>query len=173
MGSVAGAFGGTPGHNDLESPLVIVFVEPVGAELHYLVVEIQADAPTHADHHGFALKSLFAALEVLHQITSDELQPMLGAHHGLQLGPAGLELLFLLDLFAFGRFFEVGVDVGDLGFIQGQFGQAAFVVDGDGGLVFNRPLDVIDADVVAEDGAGVRILELNGGAGETHEGGAG
>jgi hypothetical protein len=45
------------------------------------------------------------------------------------------------------------------------------VVDGDSRSVFYSALDIVDADVVTEDGPGVLIREFDGGAGETDEGG--
>ncbi len=41
------------------------------------------------------------------------------------------------------------------------------------GAVLHRLLDVVDADVVAEDGAGVAVGQLDGRAGEGDEGGVG
>ena len=55
--------------------------------------------------------------------------------------------------------------------VQGQAREAALVVDAYGGAVLHRPLDVVDADVVPEDGARVRVLQLDGRAREADEGG--
>ena len=85
---------------------------------------------------------------------------------GFQLA---LEELF----FTFGDFFELVVDDGQGLFVPLQLGDAAFVVDGDGGSVLDRLLDVVDADVVAEDGAGVGVGLFDGRAGEADEGGVG
>jgi hypothetical protein len=54
-----------------------------------------------------------------------------------------------------------------------QLGQPALVVDGHRGAVLHRALDVVDADVVAEDRAGVGVGQLDGRAGEADERGVG
>ena len=68
-----------------------------------------------------------------------------------------LELLLALDLLALGHLLELGVDVRALVLVEVELGEAALVVDRDGGAVLDGPLDVVDADVVAEDGARVLV----------------
>ena len=46
-------------------------------------------------------------------------------------------------------------------------------MDGDGGTILDRALDVVDADVVAEDSTGVGVFKLNGCAGESYVRGVG
>ena len=60
-----------------------------------------------------------------------------------------------------------------LGFLQLQLSKPALVIDGHGGTVHDGLLDVIDADIVAEDRAGVLISQLDGSAGKADEGGMG
>ena len=59
--------------------------------------------------------------------------------------------------------------MGRCGFVEGELGEAALVVDGHCGPVLHRAPDVVDADVVAEDGAGVGVLQFDGRAGEADE----
>ena len=61
--------------------------------------------------------------------------------------------------------------VGAADIVEVQLGEAALVVDGHGGPVLDGALDVVDADVVAEDGAGVPVGQLHRGAGEADVGG--
>ena len=78
-------------------------------------------------------------------------KPLLGADQGFELRPFALELLLALDLLALGRLLEIGVELRLLGLVERQLGQPALVVDRHGGAVLHRALDVVDADVVAED----------------------
>ena len=80
-----------------------------------------------------------------------------------------LELLLALDLLAFGGLLELGVDLRPLGLLQLQLGEPALVVDRHGRAVDDRALDVVDADVVAEDGARVGVGLLDRRAGEADE----
>ena len=89
--------------------------------------------------------------------------------HRFELRPLALELLPALDLFPFGRLLEIGVDLRAFGFLELQLGEPALIVDRDGCPVDHRALDVVDADVVAEDGTRVRVGLLDGRAGEPDE----
>ena len=62
---------------------------------------------------------------------------------------------------------------GPLALKQRQLSEAAFVVDRHRRPVLDGTLDVVDADVVAEDGAGVGVLEFDRRAGEADKGGVG
>ncbi len=84
--------------------------------------------------------------------------------------PLALELLLALDLLALGDLLELGVErraSRSSGSVE--LGQAALVVDGHRGAVLDRALDVVDVDVVAEDGAGVLVGQLDRRAGEADE----
>ena len=52
---------------------------PVRPELDDGVVQVHADAPAHADHHGLAVQRLLASLEVLHQVRGNEIAAMICA----------------------------------------------------------------------------------------------
>ena len=126
-------------------------------------------------HTTIALPSIVGkpVLEVLDQVAGDQLDPILGPDHRFQLRPPGLELLLALDFLALGRFLELGVDLGPLGLLQRQLGEPALVVDRDRGAVDHRPLDVVDADVVAEHRPRVGVGLLDRRAGEADERGVG
>jgi hypothetical protein len=148
-------------HHDLDLALVVVVV-PVGTEAHDLVVELDADPPAHADHHGLAVQGPEALFEVAHDVLGHEAQALLRPDHRLELRPLGLELLLALDLLVLGDLLELLVDPRLQLLRKVELGQPALVVDGHGGLVLDRPLDVVDRDVVAEHRAGVTILKLQG-----------
>ena len=95
------------------------------------------------------------------------------ADDGLQLRPLGLEPLLALDFLSLGGFLEIRVNCWPLGVIKFQPGQAAFVVDGHGGPVLHGTPDVVDADVIPENGPGVGVLQFNGRAGKPNEGSVG
>ena len=173
VGLPFGRVGGRAGHHHLHRALGVVAVVPAGPQPRDLAVELDADAPAHAHHHGLAVEGLEAALEVLDDVGGHQPEPPLGADHGLELGPAGLEPLGPLGLLALGDLLELVVDGGPGRLVDPQLGQAALVVDGHGGPVGHGGLDVVDADVVAEHGPGVGVLQLDGGAGEADEGGVG
>ena len=110
---------------------------------------------------------------MIDDVPGHEPQPLFRADHRFELRPLGLDLLLALDLLPFGRLLEVRVDLRPFGIIQGQLGQTALVVDGHRGLVLHGPLDVVNADVIPEDGPGVGILQFNGRPRETDERGLG
>ena len=87
--------------------------------------------------------------------------------------PLGLELFFGGEFFPFGDVFKVGVDVGLFVGVEVELGEAGFVVDLDGGFVFDSALDVVHVNVVAKDLLGVFVGGFDGGAGEADEGGIG
>ena len=146
------------GHHDLDGALAVIVVVPGGAQAHELAVEVDADATAHADHHRLALERLPALLEMGNDVRRDLPDALLRPDDRLQLRPPRLELLLALDLLALGHLVEVGVDARPLVFVEGQLGKAALVVDRHRGAVLHRALDVVDADVVAEDGAGAGVL---------------
>ena len=150
---------------------------PLRAQSRQFLVEGDADAAAHTHHHGFSLDRFEAVLEVPHDVGCDAVQPVVRSDDCLKLHPFCLEIFLALDLltfgYFFGYFFEVGVDEMPFGFVDGQFDQSAFVVDRDGGLVFDGALEVVNADVVAEDSPGIGVLQLDRRGSESHEGGVG
>ena len=50
-----GRIGGRAGHHNLDLPLVVLLAGPLWPQLDDLAVELDADAPAHAHHHGLAL----------------------------------------------------------------------------------------------------------------------
>jgi hypothetical protein len=164
-----GRIGGGAGHHDLDRAPVIVVMRPVGMEPDQLAVELDADAPAHADDHGLAVHGLEALLEVLDDVLGHDSQTPLRADDGFELGPLGLELLLALDLLALGGLLELRVDLRAFRLVERELGEPALVVDRHRGAVRDGALDVVDADVVAEDRARVRIAELDRRAGEADE----
>jgi hypothetical protein len=73
-----------------------------------------------------------------------------------ECSPLGLAFLFTRFLFAFGDLFEFLVDLRNLARVQAELGNAALVIDRHRRLIGHRPLDVVDADLIAEDRAGWR-----------------
>ncbi len=106
---------------------------------------------------------------MLDDVLRDEREPLVRSDHGLELRPLALELLLALDLLPLGRLLEVRIDPRALGIVQGELGKPALVVDRHRGAVLHRALDVVDADVIAEHGAGVGVRQLNRRAGEADE----
>ena len=87
--------------------------------------------------------------------------------------PLALQSLLAGDLLVLGDLLEAGIDLRLLHSVQPQLGQPSLVVDRNGSPVLHGLLDVVDADVVAEDGAGVGVFLFDGCAGEPDERGAG
>jgi hypothetical protein len=112
-------------------------------------------------------------LEMLDDVFGDERQALLRADDGLKLRPLTLELFFAFDFLPFGHLLERGVDRRPLHLLQRQLRQAALVVDGHRRPIFDRTLDVVDADVVAENGARVGVGRLDGGLRKADERGVG
>ena len=106
---------------------------------------------------------------MLHQILGNEADPFLRAHDRFQRRPLALEFLFVFQFLAFGRFLEIRVNFRLLLRFQFQLRQATFVVDRDRGLVFDRPLDIIDGDILTENRARVRVRLFDRRAGEPDE----
>ncbi len=130
--------GSGAGHHHLDRAPFIVVVRPGGPQSHDLAVQLDADAPAHADDHRLAVHRLQALLEVLDDVLRDELEPLLRSDHGLELRPLALELLLALDLLALGRLLEVRIDLRPLGVVQRELRQPALVVDRDRGAVLRR-----------------------------------
>ena len=141
--------------------------------LHFQMIcdssEVYGNPAAHADDHRLAVHRFQPPLEVLDKVFRDQANPFLAADECFQRGPLGLELLLAILFFPFGDFLELGIDLGQFGFVQAQLGDAAFVVDRDRGLVDDRLLDVVDRDVLAEHGPRVDVVLLDGRAGEADE----
>ena len=103
------------------------------------------------------------------EIAGDDLDPVRGADDRFQLRPFGLEFLLALDLLALGQFLEFGVDLRPLRGLQLELGEPALVIDRHCRAVDDRALDVVDADVVAKDGARIGVGLLDRRAGEADE----
>ena len=71
--------------------------------------------------------------------------------------PTAFEFLLRLDLFTLCHFLDFGIDLRALRFIQLQLCKSAFVVDRHSGTIFDSPLNIVDADIVAEYGTSVRV----------------
>ena len=95
------------------------------------------------------------------QILGDKADPFLGADDRLKLRPLGLQPLLVFDFFAFGGFLEFLVKLRLFGLVEFQLRQAALVVDRNRRAVLHGPLNVIDADIVAEHGAGVLVRQFD------------
>ena len=89
--------------------------------------------------------------KVIDEVSRDQFDPILGPHHCFQLRPFGFQPLFALDFFPFSRLFKLGVNLWPLGRLQFELRQPALVVDRNCRFIDDRPLDVVDADVVAKD----------------------
>src|SRR5690606_21647277 len=142
---------------------------PLGPQLDDLAVQVDANATTHADDHAFAVHGLDALFEVLDNVACDDGEPLLGADHGFELRPLGLELLLAVDLFALGRLLELRIDLRPLGLIEPELRESALVIDGHGGAVLHGALDVVHADVFAEYRPGVGVRQLDRRAREANE----
>ena len=165
--------GGGAGHHDLHDARVVAVGAPLRTQPGEFAVELDTDAAAHADDHGLAVEGFEALLEVSDDVLGDLPDALLCADDRLQLRPLRLQLLLALDFLALGGLFELRVDLRLLTLVEGQFGEAALVVDRHRRVVVDRAPDVVDADVVAEDGPGIGVLELDGCAGEADEGGVG
>src|SRR5690606_23645027 len=112
---------------------------PLGPQLDDLAVQVDANATTHADDHAFAVHGLDALFEVLDNVACDDGEPLLGADHGFELRPLGLELLLAVDLFALGRLLELRIDLRPLGLIEPEPRAPARAIGGHRGTVLHGP----------------------------------
>ena len=147
---------------------------PTGAQRFDLGIQRGADGAAHAHHHAFAQHGRIARFEVRHQVGRHLAQARLGAHQLFQLRPARFACLALGHVFlVLEHFFHVGVQLFDVGLVDAQLGQPAFVVDRHRRAIVHRVLDVVDADVVAKHCAGVLVGAFHRCAGEADKGGLG
>ena len=122
---------------------------PLPVLLHFVVHAHSRDA-INGDEHGLAL--IATTQEVLHQILSDLLQSILSGDQVVLAGelPLQLALLILVQLRLFQQTLHVGVEVlvGQL-----QLRDATFVEQRNRCAIVDGLLEVVDADVLAKDGA--------------------
>ena len=128
---------------------------PFGSQPFQFSIEIHANSPAHADNHRLALKGFKPLLKMVNDVLGDLPDPVRSADNRLQLCPFGLQTLLALNFLAFRSLLKVRVNVRLFASVQDQLGQPALVVNRNGGFIFNGSLDVVDADVVPENGAGV------------------
>ena len=96
---------------------------------------------------------------------------VLGADDRFELSPFGRQFFFALDLLALGKLLEFRIYPRPLRGLQFELGEPAFVIDRHRRTVGDRTLDIVNADVVAKDGARIRVGLLNRRAGKANEGG--
>jgi hypothetical protein len=106
---------------------------------------------------------------MLHEIGGNQIDPFWISDERLKRCPLRLEPFFARQLFAFGDFFELFVDLWQFACVQAELGDAALIVDRNSRFVGDRSLDVVDADVIAEDGARICIRLFDWCAGEANE----
>ena len=167
-----GAIGGSGGHDHFDDAFVQVVAVPVGAQGDDLAVEGGGDAAGHGHDHAFAVKDFLPLLKMGDDVAGDVFEPLFAADQRFQLRPFGLGFLGVGQVF-FVQFFVQVADQFAPGGAQFDFGQAAFVVDAHRGPIFDGLGDVVDVDIVAEDGGGVDIGRFDGRAGEAEIGGIG
>ena len=103
---------------------VVVFsTGPIGPEFDEFVVEVHTNPAAHADDHRLAVRRFQSPLEVLDQVFGDQANPLLAADECFQRGPLGFELLLAILFFSFRDFLELGIDLGQFGFVQAQLGE--------------------------------------------------
>ena len=146
---------------------------PLRAQLGDLVVQVRANLAAHRHHHGLPVLGVVALFKVRHQVRRHAGNARLRAHYFLQRGPAALELGLQTFFFVFGQLVYFFVQVAQLALIESEFGQAAFVINGNGRAVFLRLLHVVHMDVVTEHRARVAVGAAHRRAGEGHKGGLG
>lgn len=95
-----------------------------------------------------------------------------GTNDRLDAGLVGFGLLSSAEVFKAEIFFEFVKQFPPL-IVQVYFNQTAFVVNWDGGAIFDGLGNVVDIDVVTKDGGSVFIGLFNGGAREANKGGVG
>jgi hypothetical protein len=159
-----GAVFGAAGHHDFQRLSV-----QLGPELDQRIEKIHADAAAHADDHRLAVHRLHALLEMRHQVGGDERDALWIVDQCLQRSPFGFELLLLCQLLALGDFLKLRVQLWQLGGIQGELGDAAFVIDWLRRLIRHGALNIVDGNIIAEHRPRIGISFLDGCAGKANE----
>lgn len=80
--------------------------------------------------------------------------------------PFRLALLLALDLLTLSRLLSVETDFRPLRIVEHLLGHPALVMDWHGGPVLHSALNVVEADVLDEDRAGIGVLQIDRGVGE-------
>jgi len=156
-------------HDHFDHPLIVVFMMPFRTQLCYFLIKLNADSTTHTNYHGFTFENFQAFLKMLDYILSNELYPFLCADNCLELSPLGFKLFFPFKFFALCNLFKFRIDFRFFTLIEVKLGQAAFIIDGNRGLVFNRPLNVIDADIISENCSGISIGSFEWSSGKSYK----
>ena len=164
--------GGAGDHDNFDFAAVEVVAVPVGAEFGDLLIEVGSYLSAESDNHAFAAIGSLADFKVGNDVAGDRFQTLGGANDLLDSGLFGFGLLGSAEVFKTEVFVEFVEEFSPL-LVEVYFNQAAFVVDGDGGAIFDGLGDVVDVDVVAKDFGGVFVGLFNGGASEADEGGVG
>ncbi len=99
--------------------------------------------------------------EVRHEVLGDRLQPVVAGDQVVLAGELPLQLLLLL-LVQFGRFQQVLHVLVEVLVGQLQLGDAVLVEERHGRAVVDRLLEVVDADVIAEDLPGLLLARRSG-----------
>ncbi len=136
-----------------------------------LVVHPHGGGLVDGDDHRLALEA--AAQEVLHDVLGDRLQPVVAGDQVVLAGELALQLASPGPRPA--RRPRAGRSMSSLrsGLVSCSSGDAVLVVQRHGGAVVDRLLEVVDADVVAEDLARLLLAGDQRRAGEADEGGVG
>ena len=141
---------GVPRHDDLHRPCGVVVRVPFGPGSDDAVVDLDADAPAHADDHGLAVHRLEPGVEVREDVGDHGVEPSLRTHEGLDAGPLALDVFRLALGELSGRLVEGLVEVRHRGVVEVDLRDPALVVDRDRRAVLDGLGDVVDVDVVAE-----------------------
>ena len=136
----------------------------------HLVVHADGRGLVDADHHRLALKA--PPGEMRHHVLGHRLQPVVAGDQVVLAGELPLQFL-LLRLVQF-RLFQQALHVLVEVFVdQLQFGDAVLVVERHRRAVGHRLLEIVDADVIAEDLPGLLLAHDQRRAGKGQESGVG
>ena len=140
---------------------------PVGTQSDDFVIQINTDPTGHADDHAFPVQDFTTFFEVIHQVSGQHFEAVIVSDHGLQRRPFGFQLLLGSHFLSFGDFLKVFVDRLDGRIIKAEFDNPGFVINRHRGLVMHSPLNVVDADIIAEHCLGILVVQFDRRAGET------
>ena len=160
---------GGAGHHDFHHALFIILLVPFRAQFADGFVEIEADAAAHAHNHGFAVHHLKPGFPMLDKIVGDETDAFVCANDGFQRRPFRFEPFLVLQFLSFGRVLKIRVNLRLFGQLQFQLGEPTFVENRHGRLVLDSTLNVINRNVIAENGPRISVGLFNRRAGEANE----